>query len=56
MLASESFTTSVTASADDNHQSRVVHRLAESVRTASLTLRILETRGAPAAVFEIRCR
>lgn len=45
----------VLASVDDNHQSHVSHRWSEPVKTRSLTLRILETWGAPASVFEIRC-
>ena len=45
----------VVASADDNHQSVVHLKWCEPVVTSRLTVRILETWGAPAAVFEIRC-
>jgi hypothetical protein len=40
---------------DDHHHSIVHHQLANPVTTGSLTVRILETWGAPAALFEIRC-
>lgn len=45
----------VLVTADDQHHSIVHHQLAEPVTTKSLKVRILETWGAPAAVFEIRC-
>jgi len=45
----------VLAAADDQHHSIVHHQLAEPVTTKNLKVRIHETWGAPAAVFEIRC-
>lgn len=45
----------IVAAADDNHQSHVVHTLSTPVTTSKLSLRVLETWGAPAAVFEVRC-
>lgn len=45
----------VLARVEENHQSVVRHRLAEPVTTAKLTVRILETWGSPAAIFEVRC-
>ena len=42
--------------ADDHHHDRVVIRFAQPVTTASITVRLLETRGAPAALFGIRAR
>lgn len=38
-----------------NHQTRRSIRLAEPARTDALHLEILETHGAPAAVFDLRC-
>jgi hypothetical protein len=43
------------AAADDQHHSLVRHRLTESVTTTSVKIRIHETWGAPAALFEVRC-
>jgi hypothetical protein len=45
----------VLVAVDDHHHSIVHHRLAAPVTTKSLTIRIHETWGAPAAVFEVRC-
>lgn len=42
-------------SGEDQHCSHVIHRLKNSVETRSIIVRILETWGAPAALFEIRC-
>ncbi len=39
----------------ENHQTRNRIRLDPPVCTAELTIEILETRGAPAALFEVRC-
>jgi FAD dependent oxidoreductase len=39
----------------DNHQTRNVIVLPEPVSTAAIHIDILETRAAPAAVFEVRC-
>ncbi|MCU1238635.1 MAG: FAD-dependent oxidoreductase, partial [Candidatus Solibacter sp.] len=39
----------------ENHQTRNHVVLAEPVRTAEIQIEILETRSAPAAVFEVRC-
>ena len=38
-----------------NHQTRNIILLPEAVRTAAIHIEILETRGAPAALFEVRC-
>lgn len=40
---------------DENHQTRNTVLLDSPVRTDKLVLEILETAGAPAAVFEVRC-
>ena len=40
---------------DDFHQSRIDIQLDEPVDTDSLKVEILETRGTPAALFNIRC-
>lgn len=40
---------------DGNHQSVARHCLPDPVTTAGLTVRVLETWGAPAAIFEVRC-
>lgn len=45
----------VLAGADDNHQSVVRHRWPTPVTTSRLTVRVLETWGAPPALFEVRC-
>jgi len=45
----------VLVSVDDNHQSIARHRWPEPVTTSRLTVRLLETWGAPAALFEVRC-
>lgn len=46
----------IIASADDNHLSTARHVFdAEPVVTSSIRIRLLETWGAPAAVFEVRC-
>jgi len=45
----------VLAEISDNHQTRNRILLPEPVVADSLRLEILETRGAPAAVFEVRC-
>lgn len=45
----------VLVTADDNHLSVIRHRLPEAVETSKITVRVLETWGAPAAVFEVRC-
>lgn len=45
----------VVACADNNHQSVVHLKWSEPVVTSRLTVRVLETWGAPAAIFEIRC-
>jgi hypothetical protein len=45
----------VLAAADDHHHSLVHHRLAHPITTRSLRIRCLETWGAPAALFEVRC-
>ncbi|HEY5892994.1 MAG TPA: FAD-dependent oxidoreductase [Chthoniobacterales bacterium] len=42
--------------AENNHHSRVRHRFKKPTTTAALTLRIRETWGAPAAVFEVRMK
>jgi hypothetical protein len=39
----------------DNHQGRCCIELRETVTTSSLTIDILETRDAPAALFGVRC-
>jgi hypothetical protein len=39
----------------DNHQTRGVIRLPRPITTDELTVRVLETHGAPAAIFELRC-
>lgn len=39
----------------DNHQTRASLRLPRPVTTDELTVRVLETHGAPAAIFELRC-
>lgn len=44
----------IVAAANENHHSLVRHRFEEPIVTAALTLRVCETWGAPAAVFEIR--
>lgn len=38
-----------------NHQTRNTIRLQEPVHTTALTIEVLETHGAPAAIFEVRC-
>jgi len=38
-----------------NHQSRNTIRLEPAVRTRALRIEVLETRGLPAALFEVRC-
>jgi hypothetical protein len=40
---------------DDQHFSHAIHRLDKPLRTLSITVRMLETWGAPPALFEIRC-
>jgi hypothetical protein len=45
----------IIAEADDCHHARVVHRLSQPVETTQLTIEMLETWGAPAAIFEVRC-
>lgn len=45
----------VLASVDDNHQSVARHRWTEPVTTSRITVRVLETWGASAAIFEVRC-
>jgi hypothetical protein len=45
----------VLASVEDNHQSVARHRWPEPVTTSRITVRVLETWGAPAAIFEVRC-
>jgi hypothetical protein len=40
---------------EQNHQTRVSVRFAPAVLTAALSVEILETWGAPAAIFEARC-
>jgi hypothetical protein len=40
---------------DNCHQARMEHHFPQSISTSSLTLRILETWGAPPALFELRC-
>jgi hypothetical protein len=45
----------VVVSVDDNHQSTVHHDFDTPLETGELTLKILETWGAPAAMFEVRC-
>lgn len=45
----------VVAEATENHHSLASHRLAEAITTKSLTVRVRETWGAPAAIFEVRC-
>lgn len=39
----------------ENHQTRNSVRLAEAVETQELSIEVLETHGAPAAIFEVRC-
>lgn len=39
----------------DNHQTRNVIRLSQPVQTGALHIEVLETHGAPAAIFEVRC-
>jgi hypothetical protein len=39
----------------ENHQTRNVIVLAQPLETAALHLDVLETHGAPAAIFEVRC-
>jgi hypothetical protein len=39
----------------ENHQTRSTIRLASPVVTQQLSIEILETHGAPAAIFEVRC-
>ena len=41
--------------AADNHQSHARIRLAKPVTTDSLRIEVLETHGAPAALFDVRC-
>lgn len=41
--------------APDNHQSHNHIRLAAPVRTDTLRIEVLETHGAPAALFDVRC-
>jgi hypothetical protein len=38
-----------------NHQTRNTVRLSPAVRTAELSIEVLETHGAPAAIFDVRC-
>jgi hypothetical protein len=45
----------VLAECVENHQSRNTILLADPVETAELVVEILETHGAPAALFELRC-
>ncbi len=45
----------VLVAVDDQHHSLARHRLPESVTTNRLKIRLLETWGAPAALFEVRC-
>lgn len=40
---------------DNHHQAMAVHTFSTPVETTSLTIRILETWGAPATLFEVRC-
>jgi len=40
---------------DENHQTRNTIRLTEPIVTKQLTLEVVRTHGAPAALFEIRC-
>jgi hypothetical protein len=39
----------------ENHQSRNTIRLEAAVRTRTLRIEVVETRGLPAALFEVRC-
>jgi hypothetical protein len=39
----------------ENHQTRNSVRLAEPVAVEELRIEVLETHGAPAAIFEVRC-
>lgn len=41
--------------ADDCHQTLANHRFDQPTETSALTIRILETWGAPPAIFEVRC-
>jgi hypothetical protein len=45
----------VVVDVDDAHLALNVHRFDEPLRTKTLSVRILETWGAPAAIFEVRC-
>jgi hypothetical protein len=45
----------VLADVDDAHLALQIHRFDAPVTTRELSVRILETWGAPAAVFEVRC-
>jgi len=45
----------VIARADDQHLSHAIHRLENPICTKALIFRVLETWGAPAAIFEVRC-
>jgi hypothetical protein len=40
---------------DENHQTRNTVLLPEAVKTTELRIEVLETHGAPAALFEVRC-
>jgi hypothetical protein len=40
---------------EENHQTRNSIRLAQTVSTDELKIEVLETHGAPAALFEVRC-
>jgi hypothetical protein len=40
---------------ENNHSTRVVLTLDKTLKTDSVEIEILETRGMPAAIFEVRC-
>jgi hypothetical protein len=40
---------------NENHQTRNTSLLEQPVITRQLTLEVVKTHGAPAAVFEVRC-
>jgi hypothetical protein len=40
---------------EENHQTRNTVRFAAPVTTRQLSIEVLETHGAPAAIFEVRC-
>ena len=45
----------IVAEADDAHLSLAVHRFEKPLSTTAISVRVLETWGAPAAIFEVRC-